>query len=658
VDSIIESKVFHYTPIEVLLSQADKLPFCTREHLIALANSVPHLGWMTDPHGEFLWFNQQWHDYTGLTTEQSLNDGWQCAHYPENLSKILNVWNLAIATRMTYEATYQLRRYDGVYRWFLTRAIPTYDESGAVTSWVGTCTDIEEATQTQQEIATILDNVEEGFVSIDKNWTVTQLNTYHLLRMGNVQKHTQMGKNFLDLYFGDDEARETLFYSKFLHAMKERIALKFEAYYTPAEIWSAVNVYPKSDGGLAIFYRDITSEKKAQTELIRAKENSERASQLKTAFLANMSHEIRTPLASVMGFAEVLKEKNLTEKDKDRFLNMIIRNGASLSRIIDDILDLSKVEAGHLEVEDAEMAFDHLLHEVLALFREKVKGKNIYLKLNLSSDVPTRIKSDATRVRQILINLIGNAIKFTKDGGVDVDIHSEKFGASKSRFQVTIRDTGIGLSTDQAEKLFRPFTQADNSTTRKYGGTGLGLALSKRLAQALGGDIRILHTQPGVGSTFAFDFIADTTFENNSCQIPENSYQQTHLDLKNIRVLLAEDSPDSQELIKHILINHGARVTVANDGAEALETAQNQEFDVILMDIQMPELDGYEVTRRLRKDNLRIPIIALTAHAMLEERQRTKAAGCDAHVTKPLNFRHLLSTVYSITQDSAKRHLH
>ena len=164
---------------------------------------------------------------------------------------------------MTYEATSQLRRYDGVYRWFLTRAIPTYDESGAVTSWVGTCTDIEEATQTQQEITTILDNVEEGFISIDKNWTVTQLNTYHLLRMGHVQKHTQMGKSFLDLYFGDDEARETLFYSKFLHAMKERIALKFEAYYPPAEIWSAVNVYPKSDGGLAIFYRDITSEKKS-----------------------------------------------------------------------------------------------------------------------------------------------------------------------------------------------------------------------------------------------------------------------------------------------------------------------------------------------------------------------------------------------------------
>lgn len=622
-------------------------------HLTALANSVPQLGWITDPQGELLWFNQQWYTYTGLTPEQSLNNGWRQVHQPDNLNKTLCIWEAAMAEGKVYDVTHQLRRHDGVYRWFITRAVPTYNEFGKITSWVGTSTDIEETKQTQHEIANIIENVDEGFIALDKNWRITQVNSYHE-QLSRVKKHAQIGINFLDLFFPTDKDKETMFYKSYHRAMKERITLKFEDFYEPLSVWAAVNVYPKADGGLAIFYRDITSEKMAQSELIRAKEDSERANQLKTAFLANMSHEIRTPLASIMGFAEILKENDLNEQDKDRFLQMIIKNGASLSRIIDDILDLSKVESGRLEVESTEMAFDHLLFEVFALFREKANVKNIYLNLNLGSHVPTHIKSDPVRVRQILINLISNAIKFTKDGGVDVEIQSENLVNDLCKFQIFIRDTGIGLAPEQSEKLFRPFTQADNSTTRKYGGTGLGLTLSKRLAQALGGDIQILHTQIGEGSIFAFEFVAQVTTDENRCQIPENTHPPIAIDLKNTRVLLAEDSPDSQELIKHVLTNHGAQVTVANDGAEALQLARQNDFDVILMDIQMPEIDGYEVTRILRSEKLKKPIIALTAHAMLEERLRSKAAGCDAHVTKPLNFRQLLSTVYYITHRSAK----
>lgn len=621
----------------------------TSAHLTALANSVPQLGWITDPAGELLWFNQQWYAYTGLTPEQCLGqEAWRQVHHPENLNKTLCIWEAAMSEGKVYDVTHQLRRHDGVYRWFITRAVPTYNKDGKITSWVGTSTDIEETKQTQHEIASIIENVDEGFIALDKNWCITQVNSYHE-KISRVKKQAQTGVNFLDLFFPTNKDKETLFYKSYHRVMKERITLKFEDFYEPLSVWAAVNVYPKSDGGLAIFYRDITSEKMAQSELIRAKEDSERANQLKTAFLANMSHEIRTPLASIMGFAEVLKDNELNEKDKDRFLQMIIKNGASLSRIIDDILDLSKVESGHLEVESTEMAFDHLLFEVLALFREKANTKNIYLNLNLGSQVPTRIKSDPVRVRQILINLISNAIKFTKDGGVEVEIQSENSNDDFCKFQIFVRDTGIGLTLEQSEKLFRPFTQADNSTTRKYGGTGLGLTLSKRLAQALGGDIQILHTQVGEGSIFAFEFVAQLTTDENRCQIPENTHPPIAIDLTNTRVLLAEDSPDSQELIKHILSNHGAQVSVANDGAQALQLARKNEFDVILMDIQMPEIDGYEVTRILRAEKFKKPIIALTAHAMLEERLRSKAAGCDAHVTKPLNFRQLLSTVYYMT---------
>lgn len=625
----------------------------TQEHFNALATTAPQLGWITDPQGELLWFNQQWYDYTGLTAEQSLNNGWRQAHYPDNLNNTLEIWEAAMAAGNTYEVMHQLRRHDGLYRWFLTRAVPTYTSEGKITYWIGTCTDIDDTKQTQHEIVDIIENVEEGFIAIDKDWKITQLNSYHE-RIARMKKQKQIGKNFLELFFPEPFFKNSLFVETYKRVMKERVSVKFEEYYEPLKLWAAMNVYPKADGGLAIFYRDVTIEKLAQSELIRAKDESERANNLKTTFLANMSHEIRTPLASIMGFAEVLKQKNLSETDKERFLEMIIKNGSSLSRIIDDILDLSKVESGHLEVESIETAFDHLLFEVLAMFRDQAKSKNIFLNLNLSSDVPTRIKSDPTRVRQILINLICNAIKFTKNGGVQVDIHSKMLPNDLCNIQIHIHDTGIGLTSEQIERLFRPFTQADNSTTRKYGGTGLGLTLSKRLAQALGGDIHILKTGIGEGSTFAFEFNAQVTTEDNRCQIPENTVAPSAIDLTNVRILLAEDSPDSQELIKYVLSNHGATVTVAGDGSKALALARSEDFEIVLMDIQMPELDGYEVTRKLRSENYKKPIIALTAHAMLEERVKTKAVGCDAHITKPLNFRQLVSTVYHIVQQSAK----
>jgi len=625
----------------------------TQEHYNALATTAPQLGWITDSQGELLWFNQQWYDYTGLTSEQSLNNGWRQAHCPHNLNKTLEAWESAMAAGKTYEVIHQLRRHDGLYRWFLTRAVPTLNSEGEIIYWIGTSTDIDETKQTQHEIVDIIENVEEGFIAIDKDWKITQLNSYHE-RIARIKRSEQISQNFLELFFPEPIYKNSLFVETYKRVMKERVSVKFEEFYAPLKLWAAMNVYPKADGGLAIFYRDITTEKLAQSELIRAKDESERANNLKTTFLANMSHEIRTPLASIMGFAEVLKEKTLTETDKDRFLEMIIKNGSSLSRIIDDILDLSKVESGHLEVENTETAFDHLLFEVLAMFREKAKNKNIFLNLNLSSQLPVRIKSDPTRVRQILINLIGNAVKFTKDGGVTIDIQSEMLAGDQCKFKINICDTGIGLTPDQAERLFQPFTQADNSTTRKYGGTGLGLTLSKRLAQALGGDIRIVKTELDEGSTFAFEFTALITTEENRCQIPENTHPPVTIDLNNVRILLAEDSPDSQELIKYVLSNHGATITIASDGAEALELARNNEFDIVLMDIQMPELDGYEVTRTLRSENFSKPIIALTAHAMLEERVKTKAAGCDAHITKPLNFRQLVSTVYYIFQHSAK----
>lgn len=500
----------------------------------------------------------------------------------------------------------------------------------------------------RNEILTLIESIDEGFLSVDKNWKITQMNSRHIEITKN-SREKQIGADLFELYFPTFESQQTEYCKVYKQAMAERVIGKFEDYYPPLDLWTSVNVYPKSDGGLAIFYRDITADKKRQEELVRAKEESERANQLKTAFLTNMSHEIRTPLASIMGYAEILQDEELAVADRKRFLEMIVRNGLSLSRIIDDILDLSKVESGHLEMECIDVSLDQLLHEVMSLFREQAKSKGIYLHMKVDSSVPTKIKTDPTRLRQVIVNLVSNAIKFTSVGGITVQVDAQTLSDNQAQLNIQVIDTGIGMTDGQRQKLFKPFTQADNSTTRKYGGTGLGLSLSKKLAQALNGDLQIVQSELNKGSTFELQFKTEALIESHEWNHTSTTRLESRIDLNHLNILLAEDAPDSQEMIKFILTSHGAHVQVASNGTEALRLARESIFDVVLMDVQMPELDGYEVTRTLRAEHYNKPIIALTAHAMIEERKKSKAAGCDAHITKPLNFSQLLSAVQEIT---------
>lgn len=400
-----------------------------------------------------------------------------------------------------------------------------------------------------------------------------------------------------------------------------------------------------------VVLRDITSQKMAEDELIQAKKEAENANELKTAFLANMSHEIRTPLGAILGFSEILKEPTLTAEEKEEYLQIISRNGKALTRIIDDILDLAKVESGKLEIEILEFPFFELLNDVLDLFRESVKAKGIYLMLDLSQHVPGKIFSDPTRLRQILINVIGNAVKFTQKGGVTVDFREIRHDRETSRFQVIVKDTGIGIPQEGRAKLFQPFVQADNSTTRKFGGSGLGLVLSHRLAKALGGDI-VLEPDDGTeGCTFVISFVAPnpTVFAGQAApKMTEPA--RPDVDLSGVRVLVADDSADNQLLVKTILARSGAQADFASDGAEAVRLAREKEYDLILMDLQMPVMDGYEATRSLRRRGYRKPVVALTAHAMAEERERTREAGCDKHLTKPIDEKELLTTIWELAR--------
>jgi PAS domain S-box-containing protein len=385
------------------------------------------------------------------------------------------------------------------------------------------------------------------------------------------------------------------------------------------------------------------------SDKVKARDEARAASLSKSHFLANMSHEIRTPLAAILGFSALLRDSQLPESEREVFVDTIVRNGEALTRIIDDILDLAKVEAGRLEMEMLDFSLPSLIQDVLLLFKDRAQQKHLLLKADIMPNAPQRIATDPLRLRQILVNLVGNAVKFTNEGCVEVIARAVKQNVDWA-ITIEVKDTGIGLSPEQSSRLFQPFTQADHTTTRKFGGTGLGLALSQRLAEALGGYISIPFSEPGKGSTFCLQFSAHeaSTQEEpprKSPVAPMESYQ-----LRGLRVLAVDDSPDNLFLVKNFLARSGAIVATASGGRHAIELAASHAFDIILLDIQMPEMDGYQAIQVLRERGFQKPIVALTAHAMVDERNHTQQAGFNAHLTKPLDALELVATVAQLAQ--------
>lgn len=411
-------------------------------------------------------------------------------------------------------------------------------------------------------------------------------------------------------------------------------------------------------------------------QLQESKKTAEAASQAKTDFLANMSHEIRTPMTAIMGYSDLLYEDgDITRAPQQRLdsINTISSNANYLLTVINDILDMSKIEAGKMTVECVKVKPIQIVQAVTMLLQHEAKGRDTNLVVKYETPLPEHIASDPTRLQQILVNLVGNAVKFTEGGTITIQVRAD---LEQHLLHLRVTDTGIGMSPEQRDCIahFEAFNQADNSTTRKFGGTGLGLRISNSFAMLLGGGIHV-ESKLGKGSTFTATIstgnLTETRLLNSSeitrClehQAFEKGRSITALEktsLKGTRLLLAEDCLDNQRLINFILNKAGAEVELADNGQIAFDLAiaamkNDNPFDVILMDMQMPVLDGYDATQNLRDQGYHAPVIALTAHSMVSDRQKCLDAGCDDYLTKPIDKSKLIEMIasYSSTAEMSK----
>lgn len=630
-----------------------------------LIDHMPNLAWIADGEGSIFWYNQRWYDYTGATREQMVGWGWRSVHHPDHLDRVEAQIRHAFAAGAPWEDTFPLRRHDGVWRWFMSRAQPVFSPEGQLVRWFGTNTDITErieADRKAERVAYRFGRLVEASTAIvwltDAEGELDPENQAWSEFTGQTTAQYRNG-GWLRAIHPDDRPRSDATWRRAVEACSpyqtEHRLLRRDGEWRHME----VRAVPIIEGGRLVqwigTHTDITDRKHAEAAAEEARHAAEEANRAKSTFLANMSHELRTPLSAVIGYSEMLEEEvaDLGQAHLQTDLGKINSNARHLLSLISDVLDISKIEARKVTAYAEDFDIGELATGVAATVESLAATRGNTLELKLADDLG-RAHTDVTKIRQCLFNLLSNAAKFTDHGRITLEVtriptpagDGPAVSPDPGLLSFAVTDTGIGMTEEQAAGLFRRFAQADSSTTRRFGGTGLGLAITRGFARLLGGDVSLV-TRPGEGSTFTLtvpallDEIAVAAAQDGP---PEREPEHRPGGDPDRTVLVVDDDSGTRDLLERFLRREGFTVHQAGNGADGLAMARELRPRVILLDVMMPQMDGWSVLSALKADPAldRIPVVMVS---FVDEQSLASSLGAAEYLIKPIEWSTLRQTM-------------
>jgi two-component system, sensor histidine kinase and response regulator len=635
---------------------------CVPHFYKSLAELAPIGIFYTDAHGQCLYVNPWWCAVTGISIEEARGEGWIRGLHPDDRQRVIAEWYQAAQSNSPFQSEYRMVSSDGKETWVLGQAVAELDVDGTVKGYVGTVTDITEHKQKEvelREMSVALEHAVSGISKLDVEGRYVFANQAYASVTGYTPEH-MIGMAWQKTIHPDELEAMIAAYNVMLREGKVETEARGirpdgSVFYKQLVMISIYNEQHQFIGHHC-FMKDITDRKQAELELQQAKETAEVANQAKSLFLANMSHELRTPLNVILGFTQVMSRDRTLNREQQENLKIIHRSGDHLLNLINDILDLSKIETGHTSIEASNIDFIALLYSLRGMFQQKAVLKGIYFNFDIDPILPQYITTDPSKLRQILINLLSNAIKFTKQGSVTLKVKVNQEGEI-SNFQepknltspvsllFEVEDTGIGIPAKDLDLIFNAFVQAEAGKGSTEG-TGLGLTISRNLARLMGGNITVSST---VGRGTVFQFALPVRLATGVDTPPEQMNRQVVGLLPGqpqYRILVVDDQQENRLLLVKLLTDLGLEVREATNGQEAIALWQVWQPHLILMDIRMPVLDGYQATKWIREQetsainaknqqNQASKIIALTAHASNSDRDLAITMGCDDYISKP-----------------------
>jgi two-component system, sensor histidine kinase and response regulator len=628
----------------------------------SLTEALPQLVWTATPDGSCDYFSTQWTQHTGVPQSELLGWRWLETLHPDDRERTRRAWTAAVQGPAAYDVEYRVGRADGIYRWFKTRGLPIRDSEGNVVKWFGTCTDITDLRRTEEALREseerfrgTFENAAVGIAHVDVNGRFLRVNEKLCDILGYTREEL-LARKFQDITFPEDLKADLEHLAPLLRGEVPSFS-RDERYLRKdgSIVWVAVSVSLQRDAAGRPLYtipvtRDISHRKRLETEFRHAREVAEAANRAKDEFLANVSHEIRTPMNAILGMTELVLDTPLAE-DQRQGLKTVKSAAYNLLGIINDLLDFSKIEAGKLELDPANFSLRAALGDTLRALAGRAHQKGLELIYQVQPDVPDALVGDAGRLRQVLLNLVGNAVKFTDDGEVvvRVEVAGDPAPEGEVGLRFTVRDTGIGIPKDRQESIFRAFEQEDTSTTRKYGGTGLGLTIAARLVALMAGRITV-DSEPGRGSTFAF-----TARFGRQPHPPGQLAVRPPALPHGLPVLVVDDNATNRRILEEWLRGWQMKPVAVADGAAALDAlwhaaACGRPYALVLLDARMPDADGLALAAQIRKraELSATRIILLTSGDRPGDLARLRELRVDAHLLKPVQQDELLETIYRV----------